>query len=53
MSNTRTYEELKQKLDAMADEMHGRKSEPNTAAKKDRSLQQRLLGYHAHRYAQQ
>ena len=34
MSNTRTYEELKQRLDAMADEMHGRKSEPNAAAKK-------------------
>ena len=36
MSNTRTYEELKQRLDAMADEMHGRKSEPNAAAKKQR-----------------
>lgn len=34
MSNTRTYEELKQKLDAMAEEMHGKKSEPNAAAKK-------------------
>ena len=34
MSNTRTYEELKQKLDAMADEMLGRKAEPDTAAKK-------------------
>lgn len=34
MNNTRSYEELKQRLDAMSDEIHGRKVEPDAAAKK-------------------
>ena len=34
MSKTRSYEELKQKLDTMAAEIHGRKTEPDAAAKK-------------------